>query len=209
MENKDLRILADEEVVTLAQSGDKLAYEFLIDKYKSIAKVKSQTYFIAGADHEDVIQEGMIGIFKAIRDYDSSRKASFKTFAELCITRQIVTAIQRANRQKHQILNESVSLNPQGDTYDMSSEPLNIRERQYDIISPDMDPEDTLLMKEIFNYIRENESEIFSPMEVEVWYELMSGKNYREIAENMEKEPKIIDNAVQRIKKKVHAYLQW
>ena len=91
----------------------------------------------------------------------------------------------------------------------MSSEPLNIRERQYDIISPDMDPEDTLLMKEIFNYIRENESEIFSPMEVEVWYELMSGKNYREIAENMEKEPKIIDNAVQRIKKKVHAYLQW
>ena len=209
MENKDLRILADEEVVALAQSGDKLAYEFLIDKYKSIAKVKSQTYFIAGADHEDVIQEGMIGIFKAIRDYDSSKKASFKTFAELCITRQIVAAIQRANRQKHQILNESVSLNPLGDTYDMSSEPLNIRERQYDIISPDMDPEDTLLMKEIFNYIRENESEIFSPMEVEVWYELMSGKNYREIAENMEKEPKIIDNAVQRIKKKVHAYLQW
>lgn len=209
MENRDLKLLDDEEVVTLAQSGDKLAYEFLIDKYKSIAKVKSQTYFIAGADHEDVIQEGMIGIFKAIRDYDSSRKASFKTFAELCITRQIVTAIQRANRQKHQILNESVSLNPLGDTYDMSSEPLNIRERQYDIISPDMDPEDTLLMKEIFNYIRENESEIFSPMEVEVWYELMSGKNYREIAENMEKEPKIIDNAVQRIKKKVHAYLQW
>ncbi|MCI5722048.1 MAG: RNA polymerase sporulation sigma factor SigH [Firmicutes bacterium] len=209
MENKDLRILADEEVVALAQSGDKLAYEFLIDKYKSIAKVKSQTYFIIGADHEDVIQEGMIGIFKAIRDYDSSKKASFKTFAELCITRQIVAAIQRANRQKHQILNESVSLNPLGDTYDMSSEPLNIRERQYDIISPDMDPEDTLLMKEIFNYIRENESEIFSPMEVEVWYELMSGKNYREIAENMEKEPKIIDNAVQRIKKKVHAYLQW
>ena len=209
MENKDLRILADEEVVALAQSGDKLAYEFLIDKYKSIAKVKSQTYFIIGADHEDVIQEGMIGIIKAIRDYDSSKKASFKTFAELCITRQIVAAIQRANRQKHQILNESVSLNPLGDTYDMSSEPLNIRERQYDIISPDMDPEDTLLMKEIFNYIRENESEIFSPMEVEVWYELMSGKNYREIAENMEKEPKIIDNAVQRIKKKVHAYLQW
>ena len=209
MENKDLRILADEEVVALAQSGDKLAYEFLIDKYKSIAKVKSQTYFIIGADHEYVIQEGMIGIFKAIRDYDSSKKASFKTFAELCITRQIVAAIQRANRQKHQILNESVSLNPLGDTYDMSSEPLNIRERQYDIISPDMDPEDTLLMKEIFNYIRENESEIFSPMEVEVWYELMSGKNYREIAENMEKEPKIIDNAVQRIKKKVHAYLQW
>ena len=209
MENKDLRILADEEVVALAQSGDKLAYEFLIDKYKSIAKVKSQTYFIIGADHEDVIQEGMIGIFKAIRDYDSSKKASFKTFAELCITRQIVAAIQRANRQKHQILNESVSLNPLGDTYDMSSEPLNIRERQYDIISPDMDPEDTLLMKEIFNYIRENESEIFSPMEVEVWYELMSGKNYREIAENMEKEPKIIDTAVQRIKKTVPAYLQW
>ena len=86
---------------------------------------------------------------------------------------------------------------------------FRISEGQYNIISPDMDPEYTLLMKEIFNYIRENESEIFSPMEVEVWYELMSGKNYREIAENMEKEPKIIDNAVQRIKKKVHAYLQW
>ncbi|MGN0733550.1 MAG: RNA polymerase sporulation sigma factor SigH [Emergencia sp.] len=209
MENKDLKFLADEEIVALAQSGDKLAYEFLIDKYKSIAKVKSQTYFIIGADHQDVIQEGMIGIFKAIRDYDASKRASFKTFAELCITRQIVTAIQRANRQKHQILNESVSLNPLGDTDDMNSESLNAKERQYDIISPDMDPEDTLLMKEIFNYIRENESEIFSPMEVEVWYELMNGKNYREIAANLDKEPKIIDNAVQRIKKKVRAYLQW
>lgn len=209
MQNKEFIHMTDEEIVALAQLGDKSAYEFLIDKYKSIAKVKSQTYFIIGADHQDVIQEGMIGIFKAIRDYDASKKASFKTFAELCITRQIVTAIQRANRQKHQILNESVSLNPLGDGDDSDSEKSKSTELKYDVVSSEMDPEDTLMMKEIFNYIRENEAEIFSPMEVEVWYELMNGKNYREIAENLEKEPKIIDNAVQRIKKKVRAYLQW
>lgn len=209
MENKDLTLQRDEDIVLLAQAGNKHAYEFLIDKYKSIAKIKSQTYFIAGADHEDVIQEGMIGIFKAIRDYNSEKKASFKTFAELCITRQIVTAIQKANRQKHQILNESIPLAHLAENGDAESDGAQVQDHSYKAVSSDMDPEDTLLMKEVFNYIRENESEIFSPMETEVWYELMNGKNYREIAINLEKDPKTIDNAVQRIKKKLHAYLEW
>ena len=209
MESRLFGLMNDEAIVELAQSGDKSASEYLIQKYKSIAKVKSQTYFIVGADNQDVIQEGMIGIFNAIRDYDVSREASFKTFAELCITRQIVTAIQRANRQKHQILNESISLTPfSGSNRSDSNEKMN-RDVQYEAISSDITPEDALLMKEVFNYIKENEAEIFSPMEIEVWYGLMNGKTYKEIAEKLGKEPKIIDNALQRIKKKVRAYLQW
>ncbi|MDD6763905.1 MAG: RNA polymerase sporulation sigma factor SigH [Firmicutes bacterium] len=209
MESRLFGLMNDEAIVELAQSGDKLAYEYLIQKYKSIAKVKSQTYFIVGADNQDVIQEGMIGIFNAIRDYDVSREASFKTFAELCITRQIVTAIQRANRQKHQILNESISLTPFSGSNSSDSNDKKTRDVQYEAISPDITPEDALLMKEVFNYIKENETEIFSPMEIEVWYGLMNGKTYKEIAEKLGKEPKIIDNALQRIKKKVRAYLQW
>ena len=176
MESRLFGLMNDEAIVELAQSGDKSASEYLIQKYKSIAKVKSQTYFIVGADNQDVIQEGMIGIFKAIRDYDVSREASFKTFAELCITRQIVTAIQRANRQKHQILNESISLTPfSGSNGSDSNEKMN-RDVQYEAISSDITPVDALLMKEVFNYIKENEAEIFSPREIEVWYGLMNGK---------------------------------
>ena len=101
--NKDLNILTDESIVKMAQEGSSTAYEYLINKYKELAKKKSKSYFIAGGDMEDVVQEGMIGIFKAIRDYDETQEASFRTFAELCVNRQIITAIKAANRQKHQI----------------------------------------------------------------------------------------------------------
>ena len=110
MKNSDLNVLTDESIVKMAQEGSNTAYEYLINKYKESAKMKSKSYFIAGADNEDVIQEGMIGIFKAVRDFDEEKDASFRTFAELCINRQILNAIKGANRQKHQILNESVSL---------------------------------------------------------------------------------------------------
>ena len=114
--NKDLNILTDESIVKMAQEGSSTAYEYLINKYKELAKKKSKSYFIAGGDMEDVVQEGMIGIFKAIRDYDETQEASFRTFAELCVNRQIITAIKAANRQKHQILNEYVSLNAQSES---------------------------------------------------------------------------------------------
>ena len=120
MKNNDLNVLTDESIVKMAQEGSGTAYEYLIDKYKELAKIKSKTYYIAGGDNEDVIQEGMIGIFKAIRDFDENKDASFRTFAELCINRQIVNAIKGANRQKHQILNESVPLHMGDSSFDGS-----------------------------------------------------------------------------------------
>ena len=106
----DYTAFAEEDVVLMAQAGDEAASEYIISKYRTLAKTKSHIYFIAGGDPDDVIQEGMIGIFKAIRDFDPGRDAGFRTFAELCINRQIVTAIKAANRQKYKILNESVSI---------------------------------------------------------------------------------------------------
>ena len=116
MERDNYNILTDEELVKMAQEGSVTAEEFLINKYKELAKIKSSMYFIVGGDREDVIQEGMIGIFKAIREFQEEKNASFRTFAEVCINRQIISAIRKANLRKHQILNESVSLSQEQDT---------------------------------------------------------------------------------------------
>lgn len=110
MERDNFNILTDEELVKMAQEGSATAEEFLIAKYKELAKRKASAYFIIGGDNEDVVQEGMIGIFKAIKEYRDDRCASFRTFAEICVNRQIISAIRKANLRKHQILNESVSL---------------------------------------------------------------------------------------------------
>lgn len=203
MPNKDLNILTDEALVKMAQEGSKTAEEFLITKYKELAKQKSKTYFIAGGDKEDVIQEGMIGIYKAIRDYDQDMNTSFRTFAVLCINRQIITAIKRANRLKHQILNESMSLN--GDDSDDSGGYIF-----YDKIPSgnNTQPETLMVMKEIVDYLSTCEKDIFSTLENQVWLEMIKGKNYREIAEILGKSPKAVDNAIQRIKKKILGYLE-
>lgn len=192
-------MLTDESIVKMAQEGSGTAYEYLINKYKELAKIKSKTYYIAGGDNEDVIQEGMIGIFKAIRDFDEEKDASFRTFAELCITRQITNAIKGANRQKHQILNESVSLHMGVSDGEGSEEALGAYLASN---SPDADPESMMLMKEIVDYLKENDRDIFSPLESKVWKEMLKGKNYREIAAELERPAKAIDNAMQRIKKK-------
>lgn len=212
MKDSDLNVLTDESIVQMAQEGSSTAYEFLIDKYKGLARNKATTYYIVGADRDDVIQEGMIGIFKAIRDYDPEGEASFRTFAELCVNRQIISAIKGANRQKHQILNESVSLNAgsellEGDTDGGSGggqRPL--AERLADL-SPDMDPESLMLIKEVTDYLKANGSDIFSPLEHRVWEEMLRGRSYREIAFRLRKSTKTVDNAIQRIKKKVELYL--
>lgn len=204
-ENRELNILTDESIVKMAQEGSSTAYEYLINKYKAMAKTKSKNYFIAGADHEDVIQEGMIGIFKAVRDYDENQNTSFRTFAELCITRQIITAIKAANRQKHQILNESVSLSPQRDGE--TGETADLSERLA-ASSADTDPETMMLMKEVVDYLKANESDIFSPLENKVWSQMLKGKNYREIAFCLRRSTKTVDNAVQRIKKKIQQFLE-
>ncbi len=202
MQENNYNILTDEEMVKMAQEGSVTAEEYLIKKYKDLVKQKSSTYFIIGGDKEDVIQEGMIGIFKAIRGFDFDRDASFKTFAEVCINRQIISAIRNANLQKHQILNESLSLH--GDD-DSEEEQNNLEER----LPSDKgdDPETLMLMKEVGEYLREESHEIFSSLEKKVWDRILQGKKYQEIAEELGKSSKAIDNAIQRIKKKIYKYL--
>lgn len=202
MQEDNYIILTDEEMVKMAQEGSITAEEFLIKKYKTLVKQKSSTYFIIGGDKEDVIQEGMIGIFKAIREYRDDRNATFRTFAEICINRQIISAIRNANLKKHQILNESVSLcidnDPEGE---MKSLEERLPSKQDD------DPETLMLMKEVGEYLKKDKDEIFSTLEKNVWDKMLQGKNYQEIAKDLKKSPKSVDNTMQRIKKKIYAYL--
>lgn len=202
MQKNNYNILTDEEMVKMAQEGSVTAEEFLIKKYKDLVKQKSTTYFIMGGDKEDVIQEGMIGIFKAIRGFDFDRDVSFKTFAEVCVNRQIISAIRNANLQKHQILNQSLSLN--GDNEDEKNN-KHLAER---VPASDMDdPETLMLMKEIGAYLKEESHELFSLLEKKVWDRMLQGKKYQEIADELGKSTKSVDNAMQRVKKKIYGYL--
>ena len=198
-----MHILTDEQLVRMAQEGSETAEEILIEKYKGLVKNKAKTYYITGADSEDVVQEGMIGLFKAIRSFDVSKQAAFKTFADTCVNSQIISAIKKANRKRHKPLNESVSLNKEVDdgTQDISVG---------DILqaSMDNDPEALLLLQEVVDYLKTYDSGLFSKFEREVWIEKLKGKNYMEIAEHLGRSPKSVDNALQRIKKKIVAYLE-
>lgn len=202
MERDNYNILTDEELVKMAQEGSVTAEEFLINKYKELAKIKSSMYFIVGGDREDVIQEGMIGIFKAIREFQEEKNASFRTFAEVCINRQIISAIRKANLRKHQILNESVSLSQEQDTKE-GEKPLEERLRSKD----NDDPETLMLMKEITDFLIEDSKELFSPLEQKVLAAMLKGKKYKEIAPELHRSSKTVDNAIQRIKKKIYDYL--
>lgn len=202
MDQDNYNILTDEELVKMAQEGSATAEEFLISKYKELAKRKAGAYFIMGGDKEDVIQEGMIGIFKAIRQYRDDRNTSFRTFAELCITRQIISAIRKANLRKHSILNESVSLNDEREP-DGEHQPLEETLRAKE----DMNPEALLMMKEVSEFLKAESGEIFSPLEKKVWARMLQGENYREIAAELHRSSKTVDNAMQRIKKKIYGHL--
>jgi RNA polymerase sporulation-specific sigma factor len=192
----------DEKLVTLAQDGDEIAEEYLIRKFKNVVRSKAHLYFMVGADSEDIVQEGMIGIFKAIRSYNKTKQASFHTFAEICINRQIITAIKRATRLKHSPLNTSVSLNkPLSDT-----EPDTTLEETLSA-SSNTDPEALFLLKENMGYIEGNGAEIFSDLELTVWNEYLKGKSYLQIAVITGRSPKAIDNAIQRTKRKLELYL--
>lgn len=183
MKDSELNVLTDESIVKMAQEGSSTAYEYLINKYKGLARSKATTYYIVGADRDDVIQEGMIGIFKAIRDYDQDGDASFRTFAELCVNRQIISAIKGANRQKHQILNESVSLNAGGELAGEDDGELRpLAERAGGPGVRIWDPESLTLIKEVADYLKANGNVIFSPLENRVWEEMLRGRSYREIA---------------------------
>lgn len=195
--------LGDEEIVSYAREGDDVALEYLIHKYKNFVRSKARSYFLIGADREDIIQEGMIGLYKAIRDFRADKLASFRAFAELCITRQIITAIKTATRQKHIPLNSYVSLNKP--IYDEESD------RTLMDIIPGMkvsDPEELVISREEFVDIERKMSEFLSDLEWKVLMYYLEGKSYQEIAEHLSRHVKSIDNALQRVKRKLERYLE-
>ncbi|MEE0771686.1 MAG: RNA polymerase sporulation sigma factor SigH [Anaerovoracaceae bacterium] len=198
----DITALSDENLVLSAQEGNIEAEELLMRKYKETVRTKAKMYYMAGADEEDVVQEGMIGLLKAIRQFDADKEASFGTFAGICITRQIISAIRSADRHKHKPLNTSVSL----------SDPL--KEENGEITLEDTlktntaeNPETLLVIKDIAYYILHNGDNILSDFEMEVLNEVLKGYDYDKIARKLGKNPKSIDNAMQRTKKKIVAYL--
>lgn len=195
--------MLDEEIVLLARSGDDLAEEYLITKYRNYVKAKSKSYFLIGADKDDIYQEGMIGLYKAIRDFKSDKLSSFRAFAELCITRQIITAIKTATRQKHIPLNSYVSLNKP--IYDEESDRTLI-----DVLSTIhiSDPEELIISREERNKIERKMAEILSDLEIEVLRCYLDGKSYQEIACDLDRHAKSIDNALQRVKRKLEKYLK-
>jgi RNA polymerase sporulation-specific sigma factor len=195
--------MTDEEIVALAQQGEQSAVEYLVDKYRNFVRAKARSYFLIGADKEDIIQEGMIGLFKAIRDYKVDKLTSFRAFAELCITRQIITAIKTATRQKHIPLNSYVSLNKP--IYDEESDRTLM-----DIISTNKitNPEDIIISREEFIFIERKMGEILSSLEWKVLMAYLEGKSYQEIAVELKRHVKSIDNALQRVKRKLEKYLE-
>ncbi|WP_024832507.1 RNA polymerase sporulation sigma factor SigH [Ruminiclostridium josui] len=195
--------MVDEDVILEARAGDQQALEYIINKYKSFVRAKARTYFLIGADREDIIQEGMIGLFKAIRDFKGDKLSSFRAFAELCITRQIITAIKTATRQKHIPLNSYVSLNKP--IFDEESDRTLM-----DIISEESisDPEELIINREEFKGIESKMGEILSSLEWEVLTSYLDGKSYQEIAEDLDRHVKSIDNALQRVKRKLEKYLE-
>lgn len=195
--------LEDEYIVELVHNGDCIALEYLIYKYKNFVRAKARSYFLIGADREDIIQEGMIGLYKAIRDFRSDKLSSFRAFAELCVTRQIITAIKTATRQKHIPLNSYVSLNKP--IYDEESDRTLL-----DVLSGTKitDPEELIISREEFCDIEEKMGEILSSLEWEVLMSYLEGKSYQEIAVHLERHVKSIDNALQRVKRKLERYLE-
>jgi len=195
--------LDDYNLVIKASAGDKMALEYLISKYKNFVKAKAKSYFLIGADKEDIIQEGMIGLYKAIRDFDGTKTNSFKCFADICITRQIITAIKTATRQKHIPLNSYISLNKP--IYDEESDRTLL-----DIITTSMvtDPEELIISKEELKNIESKMNELLSNLEQKVLELYLNGKSYQYIANRLDRDVKSIDNALQRVKRKLEKHLE-
>jgi RNA polymerase sporulation-specific sigma factor len=195
--------MLDESIVEAAREGDDAAQEFLINKYKNFVRAKARSYFLIGADREDIIQEGMIGLYKAIRDFRNDKLASFRAFAELCITRQIITAIKTATRQKHIPLNSYVSLNKP--IYDEESDRTLL-----DVLSGTKvtDPEELVISREEFVDIENKMGEFLSDLEWKVLMSYLDGRSYQEIAKDLRRHVKSIDNALQRVKRKLERYLE-
>lgn len=203
VEQQDYSQLSDDELIEIIHDGDSRAEEVLIKRYKNFVLAKSRSYFLVGAGREDIVQEGMIGLYKAVRDYKIDRLASFRAFAELCITRQIITAIKAATRQKHQPLNSYVSLNKP--IYDEESDRTLL-----DILKGTKlnNPEELFVSKETYDLIESQISEMLSDLEFNVLQEYLNGKSYQDIADTLDKHVKSVDNALQRVKRKLEEFLE-
>ncbi|WP_047983303.1 RNA polymerase sporulation sigma factor SigH [Ornithinibacillus californiensis] len=202
-DNDKLLTLDDDAILELIHQGDNQALDYLIHKYKNFVRAKARTYFLIGADKEDIIQEGMIGLYKAIRDYNEDKLTSFKAFAELCITRQIITAIKTATRQKHIPLNSYVSLDKP--IYDEESDRTLL-----DVIagSTEIDPQELLVNQEKFGDMEVKLSELLSEFERGVLQLYLEGRTYQEISAELNRHVKSIDNALQRVKRKLEQIME-
>jgi len=199
----DFENMTDEEIVAeIKDSSNTIALDYLINKYRNFVRAKARSYFLIGADREDIIQEGMIGLYKAIRDFRNDKLSSFRAFAELCVTRQIITAIKTATRQKHIPLNSYVSLNKP--IYDEDSDRTLL-----DVLSGSKvsDPEELVISREEFIDIEAKMEEILSDLEWKVLMSYLDGKSYQEIAVDLDRHVKSIDNALQRVKRKLERYM--
>ncbi len=192
----------DEELIEMVHQGNTDALDYLITKYRLLVRAKARSYFLIGADKEDIVQEGMIGLYKAIRDFKGDKLASFRAFAELCITRQIITAIKTATRQKHIPLNSYISLDKP--IFDEESDRTLM-----DVLTGAImdDPEELMIHREEFGYLEEKMGEILSELELQVLALYLDGQSYHEISEKLNRHVKSIDNALQRVKRKLERHL--
>lgn len=200
LENKDYDNMKDEDLIEIIRSGDKIAFDYLMNRYKELVNIKVSKYFIIGAERDDIVQEGLIGLFKAIKSYKPDMKNSFKSFANMCIERQLITAIKSSNRQKHLPLNSYLSLNISAYNEEESDSDTSL----IDVFDSALieDPLDTITKKEYYKKVEYTISKSLSDFEKKVLNKYINGKSYTEIAEDLQTPVKSIDNAIQRIRKK-------
>ena len=191
--------LTDEEIISQIKQGDESALVYLLEKYKDIVNAKVEKYFIIGAEREDVIQEGMIGLFKAIKDFNPEKQNTFKSFANICVERQLITAIKSSNRQKHMPLNSYLSLNTAA--YDNNDENSVELIDTFDSKTVE-DPLETIMKEEYYNEIQNAVNKSLSKFEKQVLDRFIKGESYVTIAKRLDSPVKSVDNAIQRIRKK-------
>ncbi len=207
MEARQYETCSDEEIIGLIRNDDRMAMDYLIGKYKNLVRKKAKALFLIGGDRDDLIQEGMIGLYKAIRDYQKEKEASFMTFADLCVSRQMYTAIKNSNTKKNQPLNNYISIDSSG--YSEESEQSEaLRFVETIAHARNMNPEELFIDKENTSYLEESLMGRLSDFEKEILTLYLQDYSYGRIAEVLKKEPKAIDNALQRIKRKLNQVLK-
>lgn len=195
--------MTDEELVEKVKAGDQAAQDALFERYKEIVNMKANKFYIIGAEREDMAQEGLIGLYKAVKSFDNTKQNSFKTFANLCIERQLITAIKSSNRQKNIPLNSSFSLNLSAYDEGDDTEVLEILDTK-----TAEDPLDTITKREYFEYVENKIDESLSSFEKQVLNRYIQGESYNDIAERLDTPIKSVDNAIQRIRKKAGKFLE-